>query len=83
MGNEGQWVADNTEYTWGELIRRLDQRFGARNEEEAKAALNACYHQPGEDLRNYAEDVHLLTQSSRLGYAADIIEDLAAKKVHR
>ncbi|CAN0286337.1 unnamed protein product [Lampetra fluviatilis] len=48
-------------------MRRLDQRFGVCNEEEAKAALDAFRLQPGEDLRKYAEDVRSLTQSARPG----------------
>ncbi|CAN0094107.1 unnamed protein product [Lampetra fluviatilis] len=49
----------------------------------ANAALNACRHHPGEDLGNYAEDVRSLTQSAHSGYAAEIIDDLAAKKVQQ
>ncbi|XP_078472915.1 LOW QUALITY PROTEIN: uncharacterized protein LOC144734543 [Lampetra planeri] len=66
-----------------ELMRRLDQRFGTRDEEEAKSALEARRRQPGEDLRDYAEDVRELTKIARPGYATEVIEELAAEKIQR
>ncbi|CAN0153147.1 unnamed protein product [Lampetra fluviatilis] len=50
-------------------MRRLDQRFGTRDEEEAKSALEARRRQPGEDLRDYAEDVRELTKIARPGWS--------------
>ncbi|CAN0240323.1 unnamed protein product [Lampetra planeri] len=64
-------------------MRRLDQRFGTRDEEEAKSALEARRRQPGEDLRDYAEDVRELTKIARPGYATDVIEELATEKIQR
>ncbi|CAN0431429.1 unnamed protein product [Lampetra fluviatilis] len=64
-------------------MRRLDQRFGTRDEEEAKSALEARRRQPGEDLRDYAEDVRELTKIACPGYTTDVIEELAAEKIQR
>nr|XP_032820848.1 uncharacterized protein LOC116948355 [Petromyzon marinus] len=72
-----------TQTQLAELMHQLDLRFGTRNEEEAKAALEARRRQPGEDLRDYAEDVRSLTQIARLGYTTEAIEDLAAEKIQR
>nr|XP_032820230.1 uncharacterized protein LOC116948047 [Petromyzon marinus]XP_032820231.1 uncharacterized protein LOC116948048 [Petromyzon marinus] len=65
-----------------ELMRRLNLRFGMRDE-EAKAALEACRRQPGEELRDYAEDVRELTKIARPGYTTEVIEELAAEKIQR
>ncbi|CAM9781791.1 unnamed protein product [Lampetra fluviatilis] len=62
---------------------KLERRFGAYDEEDAQAALEARRRQPGEDLRDYAEDVRMLTQLAYPEYEAKIIEGLAAGKIQR
>ncbi|CAM9493899.1 unnamed protein product [Lampetra planeri] len=61
----------------------LERRFGAYDEEDAQTALEARRRQPGEDLRDYAEDVRMLTQLAYPEYEAKIIEGLAAGKIQR
>ncbi|CAN0356941.1 unnamed protein product [Lampetra fluviatilis] len=64
-------------------MRRLDRRFGTRNAIQAKTALEARRRQPGEDFRDYAEDVRSLTRIARPEFAKEVIDALAADKLLR
>ncbi|XP_078458755.1 uncharacterized protein LOC144723702 [Lampetra planeri] len=66
-----------------ELMCRLDRRFGTRNAIQAKTALEARRRQPGEDFRDYAEDVRSLTRIARPEFAKEVIDALAADKLLR